>query len=276
MPRKEIKIITNICVIGIILSAPIMVYLLIMLSNGEAFAPQVHKISENNIEQIPRALLNVHKIVCIGDSITLARYPVKGYVTLLRDYLHAIYPKEKIEVINAGVNGNRSFDLVNRFKKDALDENPDLIVINVGVNDVIKDFSNTQLKADGVRHIEMAPYLANFKNMFSLASLKHIRVIILSPTTIMYGYSEQANQANQVIEQYSAGLENLAQNMNIKFVNLFNIFAAMNNSYYKNTGVHEDILTNDGVHPNQLGQLIIAQSLMTALGVPSVARAQVR
>jgi len=86
---------------------------------------------------LPPAIENVlagkRKIVTVGDSITEAgKYP-GGYVWLLQRYLSALYPDRTIEIVNAGISGNKASDMQARFQKDAIDQKPDLVMINVGV-----------------------------------------------------------------------------------------------------------------------------------------------
>ena len=83
--------------------------------------------------EIQNAIAGKRKIVIVGDSITEAgKYP-GGYVWLLERYLSALDPDRKIEIVNAGISGNKAADMQARFQKDALDQKPDLVMINVGV-----------------------------------------------------------------------------------------------------------------------------------------------
>ena len=83
--------------------------------------------------EIQNAIAGKRKIVRVGDSITEAgKYP-GGYVLLLQHYLSALYPDRKIEIVNAGISGNKASDMQGRFQKDAIDQKPDLVMINVGV-----------------------------------------------------------------------------------------------------------------------------------------------
>ena len=83
--------------------------------------------------EIQNVLAGKRKIVIVGDSITEAgKYP-GGYVWLLQRYLSALYPAGKIEIVNAGRSGNKATDMQGRFQKDAIDQKPDLVMINVGV-----------------------------------------------------------------------------------------------------------------------------------------------
>jgi len=85
--------------------------------------------------EIQNVLAGKRKIVTVGDSITEAgKYP-GGYVWLLQRYLSALYPAGKIKIVNAGISGNKATDMQARFQKDAIDQKPDLVMINVGVNE---------------------------------------------------------------------------------------------------------------------------------------------
>lgn len=88
------------------------------------------------------------KIVFFGDSITESGRNLLdpndlgvGYVKIAAGKLRLLYPDEKIEIVNRGVGGNRTADLLARVKEDVIDEHPDFIVLQVGVNDVWCRFS---------------------------------------------------------------------------------------------------------------------------------------
>jgi len=83
--------------------------------------------------EIQNVLADKGKIVILGDSITEAgKYP-GGYVWLLQRYLSALDPDRQIEIVNAAISGNKASDMQARFQKDASDQKPDLVMINVGV-----------------------------------------------------------------------------------------------------------------------------------------------
>src|SRR4051794_28866505 len=84
---------------------------------------------------VPKGLQGVHRIVCLGDSITEQGENPGAYVWLVRHFLNDVYPQEHIEVINAGISGHKSTDMLARFQRDVLDKKPDLVTISVGVND---------------------------------------------------------------------------------------------------------------------------------------------
>ena len=67
------------------------------------------------------------KIVCFGDSITK-----RGYPEILQKLLD-------VETVNAGVGGNSTAKALNRMSKDVLEQNPDIVVVFFGTNDLRVD-----------------------------------------------------------------------------------------------------------------------------------------
>jgi len=50
-------------------------------------------------QECPPNLQGVHRIVCLGDSITQGGEGPGGYVWLFRHYLNALYPQQNIEIL---------------------------------------------------------------------------------------------------------------------------------------------------------------------------------
>jgi acyl-CoA thioesterase-1 len=69
-------------------------------------------------------------VVTAGDSVTQGTFSA-DYVGFLRDRLGA----KGYEFVNAGVNGEKSADLLNRIQS-TVDCKPDAITILIGINDV--------------------------------------------------------------------------------------------------------------------------------------------
>ena len=69
--------------------------------------------------------LRTKTIIAFGDSITAAP---GGWVSML-------YGEFGGEVINAGVGGNVTAQALDRIEKDVLSKNPDLVIVNFGMND---------------------------------------------------------------------------------------------------------------------------------------------
>ncbi|MGB0581061.1 MAG: GDSL-type esterase/lipase family protein, partial [Limisphaerales bacterium] len=86
------------------------------------------------------------RLVFIGDSITDMKwgrnekdrnhYLGHSFVYLIASRLGADLPEAKLEFFNRGKSGNRVSDLKARWKQDAIEMNPDILTILIGVNDV--------------------------------------------------------------------------------------------------------------------------------------------
>ena len=82
------------------------------------------------------------KILFQGDSVTDAgrnredfHYLGNGYPRYVAPALRERFPEDEFEFINLGMSGNRAEHLLARWKTDAVDINPDIISILIGVND---------------------------------------------------------------------------------------------------------------------------------------------
>lgn len=73
-------------------------------------------------------------IICFGDSITFG-YGVKAG----EDYPTVLSKMVNIPVINAGMDGDTSLNALKRVKKDVLDKEPFIVLIEFCGNDFIKD-----------------------------------------------------------------------------------------------------------------------------------------
>lgn len=83
------------------------------------------------------------KLLFQGDSITDAERDRNdfhnlgnGYPKYAAGYLRERYPDIDFEFINLGINGNQTYDLVERLQKDFIDIQPDIVSILIGINDI--------------------------------------------------------------------------------------------------------------------------------------------
>ena len=83
------------------------------------------------------------RILFQGDSITDAGRDRRNYYNLGNGYpsvaaplIREAHPELDIEFINLGISGNRTGQLFDRIKYDAVDLAPDIISILIGINDI--------------------------------------------------------------------------------------------------------------------------------------------
>jgi lysophospholipase L1-like esterase len=82
------------------------------------------------------------KIVAIGSSSTAgagASTPDASYPSRLAIELKQQFPDRDITVLNRGVNGDETTDMLARFETGVIAERPDLVLWQVGSNSVLRD-----------------------------------------------------------------------------------------------------------------------------------------
>ena len=98
-------------------------------------------------------------IVAVGSSSTAgagASSPAMSYPSRLEVELKALWPRADITVVNRGVNGEESRDMLARFDRDVISHHPDLVLWQVGSNSVLRDRplqeANTSVR-DGLKRL---------------------------------------------------------------------------------------------------------------------------
>ena len=83
------------------------------------------------------------RILFQGDSITDGSRDRRNYYNMgdsypkyATAYIREAHPEKDIEFINLGIGGNRTDQLFDRLYKDAIELQPDIISILIGINDV--------------------------------------------------------------------------------------------------------------------------------------------
>lgn len=216
-------------------------------------------------DSLPDALANVRRIVTLGDSITQAGGEPGGYVSLFTERLNRLYPARKWEVLNAGISGHRSTEMLARFQRDVLDRKPDLVTISVGINDVWHGFTARHPRGDGPRGVPLPLFREKVEAMIEAAQKAGARVAIFS-TTVIHEYLDSLE--NQKLAAYNQALRALAQRHDCLFIDLNTAFHKAIRDYRAKTGKTDNRLTTDGVHMNSLGNRLMAYTLLRGLGVP--------
>ncbi|RYX85537.1 hypothetical protein EON83_06130 [bacterium] len=209
-------------------------------------------------------LQGVRRIVCAGDSITQGGDGPNGYVGLLRNYLSRVSPGQ-FRVINAGISGNKTTDLIARYDRDVLKNNPDLVTINIGVNDVWHGFFDGNTKGSGPRGVPLPLYRSNVEKMVKEAQAQGAVVVLVSPTGI---YEDLNGPENAMLAAYIAAMRDIARKNNCLFVDLRQAFETYVD-LFQTTGNTEKLLTFDGTHPNDWGNRVMAANILTALTSPA-------
>jgi lysophospholipase L1-like esterase len=196
------------------------------------------------------------KVVFFGDSITQAGAKPGGFIIKMTDALAQKNLSSDYELMGAGIGGNKVYDLYLRMDDDVLAQNPDVVVIWIGVNDVWhKTLNGTGTDIDKFEKF----YIAIINKLLD----RHIRTILCTPAVIGEK-TDFTNQQDGDLNAYSQVIRNLAQKFHCGLVDLHEIFHTYelrNNPGNKESG----ILTLDKVHLNEAGNQLVADKMLEAL-----------
>lgn len=195
------------------------------------------------------------KVIFLGDSITQGGNGPKGYVGLIRTAFAEKHKGLGVEVVNAGISGNKVPDLQRRLKKDVLDKNPALVVIYIGINDVWHG------ERDPKRGTSKEDFEAGLRDVIGQITAGGGRVVVCTPTVI----GEKAeNSLDKKLDEYSDVSRKVAADLKLPLVDLrtaFTEYLKANNKEDKEKGV----LTGDRVHLNAAGNKLVADTILKVI-----------
>jgi len=205
----------------------------------------------------PPPLKKGERIVFLGDSITQAGVGPKGYVTLIKTRLADKHPGLGIEVIGAGISGNKVPDLRRRLQKDVLAKKPTLVVIYIGINDVWHG------ETDPAKGTPKDKYEAGLKEIVGEIKDAGARVVLCTPTVI--GEKKPGtNKLDARLDEYAGVSRKVAKETGAQSCDLrkaFQDYLAKYNPDDKDRGV----LTTDRVHLNDAGNKLVADTVLAAI-----------
>lgn len=197
------------------------------------------------------------RVVFLGDSITQGGAGPGGYVTLAREAINKYCADLGVEVIGAGISGNRVPDLEKRLERDVLSKQPKVVVIYIGINDVwhSKNGRGTPKEA----------YEQGLKNLIKQINDAGARVILCT-ASVIGEKKDGANELDKMLDEYCDISRQVATATKSQLLDLRKEFL----SYLQRSNPDDaakSILTTDGVHLNAKGNRFVADKMLAALGV---------
>lgn len=197
----------------------------------------------------------IERIVFLGDSITAAGDELGGYVSLVRDSLIRS-GNGPIQVIGAGISGNRVPDLLARVDRDVIQLKPTLTIIYIGINDVWH-------WALFNRGTPKAEYEAGLKTLIGMIQDAGSKVILCTPSVI--GEKRQGtNPSDSLLTEYAQISRSVASSMHVQLLDLNKAFADYLQAHNPQN-VEKGILTIDGVHLTPDGNRFVAEQMLSAI-----------
>ena len=212
---------------------------------------------------------NSTKVVFLGDSITQqgenfeGEGTYKGFITSLRENV-----SQEVELINKGIGGNKVPDLLLRYNDDVLKLKPNIVFIYIGINDVWH-------KYDWGSGTDIDIYEKGLRKIITDIKAVGAKIILCTPTVIGENNGEfKLNNnfkdidtmeiMNKDLDAFSDVVRNLSSEFNTDLLDLrkkFKEYISENNDQNMPKGV----LTSDGVHLNNEGNMLIADAMIKFL-----------
>ncbi len=183
-------------------------------------------------------------IYLFGDSITfgMGGSIQGGWVTRLDTIL-----ANKAKAVNFGIPGDTSKDLVEKFKNQIFEVNPDVIVFAIGVND------SQYLTHEGNTLVSLEDFKKNIKELLQMAKKITNKIVFVGLTNVdETKVSPVPNNSlihfyNKNIKLFDSEIKKVSIKNNVHFVSLLKLLS------------NSDLI--DGLHPNDIGYKKIAQKI---------------
>ena len=173
-----------------------------------------------------------------------------GYVRIIDSLLTATYPEDDFRIINSGISGNTSRDLLSRFERDVVEKNPDWVSICIGINDVWRQFDSPSIRES---HVYPDEYRENMEKMLMRLQGKVKGVFIASP------YIMEPNRNDAMRKRMDEYVE-ICRELSEKYGCIFVDFQKMYEDYFKIR--HSCLVAWDRIHPNQIGAVLMAKEFL--------------
>ena len=163
-------------------------------------------------------------LVCFGDSLTEGVIGA-SYVDILRARLPA-----DIRVINAGINGDTTVNLLRRFERDVVPYHPDLVMILVGLNDLTTAYGWPSNRAyyRFIKRVPIALTPMRFARAYQrlISQLRRHTNAQLALCTLTTVGEQPDNVFQTYIEAYSTIIRALAEREQLPLLDLRSAFQA--------------------------------------------------
>jgi lysophospholipase L1-like esterase len=172
-----------------------------------------------------------------------------GYQYIIASKLWYDFPKKGFHFFNRGISGNKVSDLTERWQKDALELNPNVLSILVGIND-------SAAFIDGKKDFSVEQYEKDYRSLLQQTrqQLPNIEFVLCEPFILPVGkvkdkwedYSKEVKKRQEVVQRL--GKEHNA------------IFVPFQSAFDKALSTAPaDYWIWDGIHPMPAGHELMAR-----------------
>ena len=177
----------------------------------------------------------LEKVLLFGDSL------MSGYGLPEENHLSVILEKSlnsegyETQVFNGSVSGNTSLDGLNRIEDELLNESYDLIIIGLGANDMLRRINPNQTKQ-------------NLNKIINIILDNNIKVILA-------GMVASPTNGLNYKKKFDKIYPDLSKKFELELIPFLSKGVALNPKFNQ----------DDGLHPNEKGVFIIAETIKKSI-----------
>ena len=173
----------------------------------------------------------------LGDSIT-ELYPLEEYY-------------DNLPVVNSGISGNKTTDILNDMKTRVYQYNPTKVFLLIGTNDLNSTYEDiVDVTFDNIKEI-----INEIKENRSDAT---IYVESVYPVNSVIENNVVTNRTNKRVKELNKKLSNYCDEESCEYINLYD-------DLIDEEGNLKTEYTEDGLHLNSLGYVVITRELLPYL-----------
>lgn len=203
-------------------------------------------------------------VVALGDSVTTgvrrdgSVLADQTFVAVLERELRKTYPDAR--VINSGIGGNTSIQMLARLDKDVLSHHPQVTLVMTGLNDA--EYIDPGAVLRDTPRVALNDFADKLRQIISRVRAAGGKVLLLTPNpmTGKYPYASlgyyKEHDVNSALDIYAASVRSVARETN---TDLVDVYAA-----WIHIPDYERLLL-DGVHPNVEGHRRLAELILPRL-----------
>ena len=223
-------------------SSLIAIFLLCLSVNGRA---------EDEI-----SLTNARTIVFYGDNITQNNL----YSRLVETFIISRFPHQTFRTFNSGWGGDTATAGIKRFSRDAGPFKPDLVFVNFGMNDGKCAPENTEFTP-------VQWYIRSQSELNDAIKSGRGRGVFLT-TSVIDNELQGSDAYNDTLAQFADELLSFAKQNHSPAVDVFHYMRPLQQNV--KAAIPKFALTQDSIHPNIAGALVMAYCVIKRLDASHV------
>jgi len=194
------------------------------------------------------------RVVFLGDSITAQ----KLYTNYVSAFVRAFRPDLQCQFFNAGVSGDTTWGALKRLDTDVLANKPTLVTICFGMND-----AGVQPTVSRER---LTRYRDSLNELITRIQAAGARVVLLTTTAVDPTDKARLRGYNNSLAVFCAAVKDIGRQHKLMVIDLFYPVKQEIARYRRYYGDQSPV--PDGVHPNEVGHMVMAMAILRAWGWP--------